>query len=63
MSEDDEGNEITTIQINATTVKKQIPIIGEVYTDRSKVADSFAKVQLGLRIMPSQNDEAGLWLM
>jgi hypothetical protein len=33
------------------------PVKGDLFQDRSKIADSFAKVQLGLRIMPSQNDE------
>lgn len=33
------------------------------FTDRTKVADSFSKIQIGLRIMPSQNDEAGIIVM
>jgi len=40
-----------------------VPVIGEVYSDRSKVADSFKKVQVALRIMPSQNDEEGMITM
>jgi hypothetical protein len=29
------------------------PVKGDLFQDRSKIADSFAKVQIGLRIMPS----------
>ena len=42
---------------------KPVPIIGEVYTDRKKIADSFNKIQVGLRIIPSQNDESGVVIM
>lgn len=37
-----------------------MPIVGEVFSDRKKVADSFNKIQLALRIIPSQNDESGV---
>ena len=52
---------LSNLQSNATTTK--IPVVGEVFTDRSKIADSFGKIQIGLRIMPSQNDEAGVIIM
>jgi hypothetical protein len=37
-----------------------IPIKGEVYSNRNKVPDSFDKIKVGMRIMPSQNDEMGI---
>jgi hypothetical protein len=40
--------------------QEKIPIVGEIFTDRSKVPDSFSKIQIGLRLMPSQNDENGI---
>ena len=42
---------LANLQENATSTK--IPVVGEVFTDRSKIADSFSKIQIGLRIMPS----------
>ncbi|CDW91621.1 UNKNOWN [Stylonychia lemnae] len=40
------------------------PVVrGDVFSDRSKIADSLTKVQVGLRIMPSQNDEQGIIMM
>ena len=44
VSDDVDSDDIETIQVNATTVRKQIPVIGEVYRDRSKIADNFAKI-------------------
>jgi hypothetical protein len=40
------------------------PAQGESFTaDKSKIADSLDKIQVGLRIMPSQNDEKGIIIM
>lgn len=52
---------LASLQGNATSTK--IPVLGEVFTDRTKIADSFSKISIGLRIMPSQNDEAGIIIM
>jgi hypothetical protein len=48
---------------NKNVTLKTIPVIGEVYHDRKQIADSFNKLQVGLRIIPSQNDEAGFVVM
>ena len=50
-SQDSGDNYDDLMSQNASNVKT--PILGEVFSDRSKVPDSFAKIQMGLRIMPS----------
>jgi len=53
---------LASLEGNITSTKI-IPVVGEVFTDRNKIADSFSKIQVGLRIMPTQNDEHGLIIM
>lgn len=53
----------TIVVTNATVTSKPLPIIGEVYSDRKKIADNFSKLQVSLRIIPSQNDEGGFVVM
>jgi hypothetical protein len=36
---------------------------GDLFIDRSRIADALEKIQIGLRIMPSQNDEQGIIVM
>lgn len=38
---DEDGNQLVA---NVTTVSKPLPIIGEVYSDRKRIADSFSKL-------------------
>ncbi len=57
--EDDE--DATQVQ-NVTVIDKK-KVFGEKFHDRSKVPDAFDKIDVGLRIMPSQNDEGGILFM
>lgn len=58
----DDGTGVVPVAASNMT-GKPVVIVGEVFTDRKKVADSFSKIQLALRIMPSENDESGFKLM
>ena len=60
MDEDQESDDLVTG--NSTTIDRK-KIIGERYHERGKLPDEFGKIEVGLRIMPSQNDEGGIIFM
>ena len=56
--DEEDGVEI----VNATEPLRK-KLVGERYHDRGKLPDEFNKIEVGLRLMPSQNDEGGIIFM
>jgi hypothetical protein len=59
----DEDAEVDGVTIMNSTVIDRKKIVGERYHERGKIPDEFSKIEVGLRIMPSQNDEGGIIFM
>jgi len=55
-----DGEEIAMSDTSNVTEIDRKNLIGEKYHDRGKLPDEFNKIEVGLRIIPSQNDEGGI---
>ena len=55
-----DGEEIVVSDTSNATEIDRSKLVGERYHDRGKLPDEFNKIEVGLRIIPSQNDEGGI---